>query len=161
MKLHFDSKIDWVDNLFDGEKKEMKVVDWQCLHEHYHLQPYNHSQINKKVNTLFADAFVQKKSGIFEHVLGECKDPSKLEVRIFDEATKRTVYQEQTNKALINGTSNCPYCAQLDNEKEKTKIWEIEDMDADHITAWSKGGCTDISNCQMLCKTHNRSKGNR
>ena len=34
-------------------------------------------------------------------------------------------------------------------------------MDADHVTAWSKGGATDASNCQMLCKTHNRAKGNR
>jgi carbon starvation protein CstA len=24
-----------------------------------------------------------------------------------------------------------------------------------------KGGSTDIANCQMLCKTHNRSKGNK
>ena len=32
---------------------------------------------------------------------------------------------------------------------------------ADHVTAWSKGGATDISNCQMLCKTHNRAKGNK
>ena len=31
-------------------------------------------------------------------------------------------------------------------------------MDADHVTAWSRGGSTDISNCQMLCKTHNRAK---
>ena len=29
------------------------------------------------------------------------------------------------------------------------------------MIAWSRGGATDISNCVMLCKTHNRSKGNR
>ena len=34
-------------------------------------------------------------------------------------------------------------------------------MDADHVTAWSKGGSTDISNCEMLCITHNRAKGNK
>lgn len=32
---------------------------------------------------------------------------------------------------------------------------------ADHVTAWSKGGATDISNCEMLCSTHNRAKGNK
>ena len=41
------------------------------------------------------------------------------------------------------------------------KIWKIEDMDADHVAAWNKGGATDINNCQMLCKTNNRAKGNR
>jgi len=34
-------------------------------------------------------------------------------------------------------------------------------MDADYVTAWSKGGATNSKNCQMLCITHNRSKGNR
>ena len=43
----------------------------------------------------------------------------------------------------------------------RRRIWKIGEMDADHVTAWSKGGATDISNCQMLCKTHNRAKGNR
>ena len=43
----------------------------------------------------------------------------------------------------------------------KTKIWKLEEMDADHVTAWSKGGATSTENCQMLCKTHNRAKGNR
>ncbi|MBL7785512.1 MAG: HNH endonuclease [Chitinophagales bacterium] len=41
------------------------------------------------------------------------------------------------------------------------KIWKLAEMDADHVAAWSKGGATDAKNCQMLCKTHNRAKGNR
>ena len=36
----------------------------------------------------------------------------------------------------------------------------FNEMDADHVTPWSKGGATDIKNCQMLCRTHNRAKGN-
>lgn len=43
----------------------------------------------------------------------------------------------------------------------KSKIWKLNEMDADHVATWSKGGATDIKNCQMLCKTHNRTKGNR
>jgi hypothetical protein len=43
----------------------------------------------------------------------------------------------------------------------RKKIYKIGLVDADHVTAWSKGGNTDIENCQMLCKTHNRMKGNR
>ena len=34
-------------------------------------------------------------------------------------------------------------------------------MEADHVTAWSKGGSTGLENCEMLCITHNRAKGNK
>ena len=56
--------------------------------------------------------------------------------------------------------SNCPLCASGD-DSNKRRVWKYAEMDADHVTAWSKGGKTDAKNCQMLCKTHNRAKGNR
>ena len=84
----------------------------------------------------------------------------KVEVRVFDEPTKKIVYTKQTEEAKSKGISNCPLCA-LENNSNKKKIWKLSEMDADHVTAWSKGGVTDISNCQMLCKTHNRAKGNK
>ena len=83
-----------------------------------------------------------------------------LNVRVFDEPTKKAVYAQQTAAAKEKGESNCPLCA-VGHDANHTKIWDLKDMDADHVTAWSKGGSTDISNCQMLCKTHNRAKGNR
>ena len=58
------------------------------------------------------------------------------------------------------GISNCPYCA-LSHDANRIRIWKLVEMDADHITAWSKGGCTDIGNCQMFCKTYNRAWRNR
>ena len=83
-----------------------------------------------------------------------------MNVRVFDEPTKKTVYTKQTEIAEAEGISNCPYCA-IGHDANRTRIWKLSEMDADHVTAWSKGGETDISNCQMLCKTHNRAKGNR
>ena len=65
-----------------------------------------------------------------------------------------------TKEAQEKGISNCPLCA-LGNDNNKNRIWQLKEMDADHVTAWSKGGSTAIENCQMLCKTHNRAKGNR
>ena len=108
---------------------------------------------------LCADPYVTDKKGIFEYVLGGCRDTKLLNVRVFDEATKRTVYTRQTEKAKQEGVSNCPLCAAGSNVN-KTKIWKITEMDADHVKAWSKEGATDISNCEMLCITHNRAKGN-
>ena len=83
-----------------------------------------------------------------------------LDVRVFDEATKKSVYASQTKKAEAKGVSNCPLCA-IGHDANKSKAWKLAEMDADHVTAWSKGGATDHKNCQMLCKTHNRAKGNR
>jgi 5-methylcytosine-specific restriction endonuclease McrA len=39
------------------------------------------------------------------------------------------------------------------------KHFELGEMEADHITPWSKDGKTDASNCQMLCLEDNRRKG--
>ena len=69
-------------------------------------------------------------------------------------------YKRQTEAAEKQGISNCPLCA-LGNNANKTRIYKLSEMDADHVTAWSKGGSTSMENCEMLCKTHNRSKGNR
>ncbi|WP_349953430.1 HNH endonuclease, partial [Bacteroides eggerthii] len=82
------------------------------------------------------------------------------DIRIFEESTKKVAYKRQTEEANKKGISNCPLCALSDNAN-KTRIYKMTEMDADHVTAWSKGGATSIENCEMLCKTHNRSKGNR
>jgi 5-methylcytosine-specific restriction endonuclease McrA len=87
-----------------------------------------------------------------------CK--KQLNVRVFDDPTKKTVHASQTKKAEAKGKSNCPLCA-IGHDANKIKIWKFGEMDADHVTAWSKGGNTTIKNCQMLCITHNRAKGNR
>ena len=41
------------------------------------------------------------------------------------------------------------------------KTFEIGEMEADHITPWSKGGRTDAANCQLLCLDDNRRKGGK
>jgi 5-methylcytosine-specific restriction endonuclease McrA len=103
---------------------------------------------------------VTNHKGIFEYILGGEKDKSLLNIRMFDKATINRVYAKQTEAAKAKGVSNCPDCA-LQEGSNSTRIYKLSEMDADHVTAWSKGGGTDIGNCQMLCKTHNRAKGNR
>lgn len=63
--------------------------------------------------------------------------------------------------AKAAGVSNCPMCTASGQPNLEKRIYGESEMDADHVTAWSKGGVTDEANCQMLCKTHNRAKGNR
>ena len=100
-----------------------------------------------------------KKSGVFEYVLGGKTEHKLIHVRLFDEGVKRQAYKTQTDAAQKAGKSNCSVCASVDN-RNKTKIWDLKEMEADHVNAWSKGGASTIDNCEMLCKPHNAAKGN-
>lgn len=161
LKGYFTSVIDWIGTVFSrSPDKEMRGLEWGRLYREYHKQAYNPKDIDDRVSKLFADENVHNKRGIFEYILGREKDPKFLDIRIFDAATKKSVYAKQTATATAKSISNCPTCANgLDSNR--AKIWKIDDMDADHVEAWSKGGATNIGNCQMLCKSHNRAKGNR
>ena len=160
LKTYFNSVIDWVATIFIDVEKEMRGLEWGRLYESYHKTPYDPNQVSTEVHKLYADPYIKNRKGIFEYILGRSKDKKLLNVRVFDEATKKTVYSQQTKAAKAKGESNCPLCA-IGHDANKDKIWAQKEMDADHVTAWSKGGATSIQNCQMLCKTHNRAKGNR
>ena len=160
LKTYFNAVLGWVNSVFPIPYDKMKGLEWGRLYETYHKQPYDPQKLNERVEELLDDPQVENKSGIFEYVLGGEQDTKLLNVRVFDEKIKRQVYKLQTDDAELKGISNCPYCA-IGHEATKTRIWKLSEMDADHVSAWSKGGATDISNCQMLCKTHNRAKGNR
>ncbi len=161
LKAYFTSVIDWITSVFDmAPEKEMCGLKWGELYEKYHQKGYNPEEVAAKVKELYESFYVKEKKGIYEYILGGCQEPRLLNVRVFDEPTKKTVYLQQTNAAEAEGISNCPLCA-IGHDANRTRIWKLIEMDADHVTAWSKGGETDISNCQMLCKTHNRAKGNR
>jgi 5-methylcytosine-specific restriction endonuclease McrA len=160
LKTYFTTVIDWISGVFKSVEKEMCGLKWGELYEKYGRNPYNPDEVDKKLKELYADGSVKKRSGIFEYILGGCVDTKLLEIRVFEDRDKRLVYENQTKLANENQVSNCPLCAISENAN-KTRIWKLSEMDADHVTAWSKGGATDISNCQMLCITHNRAKGNR
>ncbi|MCQ2266239.1 MAG: DUF262 domain-containing protein [Bacteroidaceae bacterium] len=160
LQSYFDTVIDWAKGVFGSPYAEMRGLAWGELYERYHTTPYNTQHTRERVEALLADEYVGNKRGIFEYILGGEEDKSLLNVRVFDDRTKRARYALQTEAAQAAGTSNCPYCAMGDNAN-RTRIWKLAEMDADHVTAWSKGGATDIGNCEMLCKTHNRAKGNK
>ena len=160
LKNYFNSVIDWVSSVFIDVESEMRGLEWGRLYEKYHTTAYNPAKVSAEVQHLYGDPYVKSKKGIFEYILGGLIDTKLLEVRVFDEATKKSVYAFQTKKAQANGESNCPLCA-IGHDANKSRLWKITDMDADHVAAWSKGGGTNIKNCQMLCKSHNRAKGNR
>jgi len=160
LKMYFSTVIDWAGTVFKGVEDEMCGLEWGRLYETYHANAYDPEAVWARVEELYADEFVRNRRGIFEYVLGGEKDTRLLDVRVFEPKETKAVYARQTAAAEKKGVSNCPLCA-IGHDANAKRIWKFSEMDADHVTPWSKGGATDIKNCQMLCRTHNRAKGNR
>lgn len=160
LKTYFNSVIDWVSTVFIDVMPEMKGLEWGRLYETYHGRSYDPRKMSAEVQRLAADPYVTSRKGIFEYLLGGSVDKKLLAVRVFDDRVKQAAYNRQTQAAEKKGVSNCPLCA-IGHDANKSRIYKLKEMDADHVTAWSKGGDSTADNCQMLCTTHNRAKGNR
>lgn len=137
---YFSGVINWVKATFSKYRKEMKGVAWGPLYDKFGKSPLNPKDLEEKISKLMMDSDVQKKSGIYAYVLDG--DERHLGIRLFDENTKREIYEKQQGV--------CPLCK---------KHFDIEQMEADHITPWKEGGRTIAENCQMLCRECNRRKG--
>ena len=137
---YFRSVLDWVQAIFPKYRKEMKGLPWGLFYNvHGERTDLDPVKLEAQIVELMADDDVTKKNGVYEYLL--TGNEKCLSIRAFDERTKRTLYEKQGHKCAICG-----------------KECELSDMDADHITPWSKGGKTIDSNCQMLCKECNLKK---
>ena len=157
---YFKNVIDWVKATFPKTRPEMKSVRWGPLYNRFKDDNLSSTDLEKQTGELMADPDVTNRRGIYEYLLGGKVDTKLLAVRVFDDKIKRAAYAKQTAKAEADGVSNCPLCA-VGSNNNAARIYEPEEMDADHVTAWSKGGASGLANCEMLCVPHNRSKGNR
>jgi 5-methylcytosine-specific restriction endonuclease McrA len=160
LKAYFNKVLDWVSTVFVDVEKEMQGLEWGRLYEKYQSQSYDPVKVSAQQNQLYGDPYVKNRRGIFEYILGRMTDKKLLDVRLFDKAIAQSVYATQTKQAEAKRSSNCPLCT-FGHAANQSKIWAFSEMDADHVSAWSKGGESSTKNCQMLCVTHNRAKGNR
>jgi predicted restriction endonuclease len=136
---YFLKVIDWVEMTFVKYRKEMKGQDWGTLYNNYQNIVVDTAELENEIAKLMADDDVSNKRGVYPYV--PTRQEKYLSIRIFDNRMKRSAYEKQ--KGI------CKKCG---------KKFEIEQMEADHITPWSKGGKTVAENCQMLCRECNRRK---
>lgn len=140
---YFQDVVHWTEKLFGRKyKKEMKGVEWGLLYNRHRDTTLTATAISQQMVKLMADSDVQKKSGIFAYILDG--DEHHLGIRAFDANTRREVYERQGGKCVLCG-----------------QAFDIDTMEADHITPWVEGGRTIAENCQMLCRDCNRRKGAR
>jgi ribosomal protein L6P/L9E len=140
--LYFQSVINWVKTIFPKYRKEMKGIYWGYLYNEYKDQKFDSKKLEEQIVLLMIDDDITNKKGIYEYVLsGKEKH---LNIRAFTDNQKRESYERQ--KGI------CVVC------KEH---FELNEMEADHITPWHEGGKTSSDNCQMLCKYDNRRKSGK
>ena len=137
--LYFQGVINWVKTVFPNYRKEMKGLDWGIFYNKYETGKYDAKTLENRIVELLEDEEVTKPSGIYEYLLSG--DEKYLSIRTFTPKMIRAAYEGQ------HGI--CSKC---------NKHFEIDSMQADHITPWSKGGRTTTENCQMLCADCNRRK---
>ena len=140
--LYFLAVINWVQTVFPNYRHEMKGIPWGSLYNAHNEHPWDSAKLEVEIKRLMQDDDVTKKKGIYAYVLtGKEKH---LNIRAFTQSQKRSLYEQQEGI--------CPACGEH---------FEIGQMEADHIKPWHKGGKTELSNGQMLCKECNRQKGGR
>ena len=128
--------------------KLMKGLEWGLLYNEYGKNVYDPNALEAAIVELLKDDDVTKQKGVYEYLLSGKTKEKALSIRQFTENERRTLYERQGGV--------CPMC----KAEGKDKHWEIEEMHADHIIPWSKGGHTTLDNGQMLCRDHNLQKSN-
>lgn len=139
---YFQDVITWVEGTFTIKRRYMKGIDWGKLYNQYKDIVFDTKAIEEETAKLIADDDVENKKGIYQYIL--TRQEKHLNIRAFSDSIKQKVYEKQ--KGI------CPIC------KEH---FEINQMEADHITPWHEGGKTIEENCQMLCKDCNRRKSGK
>ena len=140
--LYFQSVINWVKTIFPKYRKEMKGINWGFLYNENNTKKLDSKALEEQITLLMIDDDITNKKGIYEYVL--TGKERHLNIRAFTDNQKREAYEKQ--KGI------CVEC------KEH---FEINEMEADHITPWHEGGKTSSENCQMLCKYDNRRKSGK
>lgn len=140
--LYFQAVISWLKATFPNYRKEMKGLQWGFLYNEFKDQNFDHKKLEEEISTLMQDEDVTNKKGIYEYVL--TRKEKFLNIRAFTDNQKRESYERQ--KGI------CVKCGEH---------FELNEMEADHITPWHEGGKTSAENCQMLCKLDNRMKSGK
>jgi len=137
--LYYKSVIDWVQVVFIKYRREMKGLPWGFLYNDFKNKKFDSVKLEEEITALMLDEDVTNKKGIYEYVL--TRKEKFLNIRAFSDSQKREAFERQQGI--------CVKCAEH---------FELNEMEADHITPWCEGGKTTADNCQMLCIECNRRK---
>lgn len=140
---YFRSVIEWVQAIFPKYRKQMKGLPWgEYYNEHHERTDLDPAALEAEIQRLMGDEDGTSKKGVYEYLLTGSERA--LSIRVFDKRDAMAAYEKQGHKCVCCGEE-----------------FEFEEMQADHITPWSKGGKTIPENCQMLCRDCNLKKSDK
>jgi hypothetical protein len=140
--LYFQSVISWTKATLPKYRKEMKGLPWGIFYNDLKTEKYDPKKLEEEITTLMMDEDVDNKKGIYAYVL--TRQEKYLNIRAFSDNQKREAFERQKGVCVKCGVT-----------------FELNEMEADHITPWHLGGKTTAENCQMLCKHDNRIKSGK
>jgi len=147
---YFQGVIEWVKTTFNISKQRLKFMkgqDWGLFYNEYKDVFFDVEKLENETQKLLLDDDVSNKRGIYPYLLTHKE--KYLSIREFSDAQKIAAYERQQGRCA---NPDCP---------EHGRTFQIEEMEADHITPWSQGGKTILENCQMLCRECNRRKSDK
>ena len=177
LKESFEEVFEWIEDIFPRPSnadstdktrtKALKGSDWREIYLAYkdkydpekiyedfeptgeQAYPDEIEALEKEISRLMKDDEIKDKHGIYWYVLDPEHNEHKLNLRFFDKNDKMKMFAEQKHR--------CPICHGNGHDTQ----YNFEDMEADHIVPWSKGGKTTLENGAMLCSSHNNFKSNK
>ena len=139
---YFELVINWTKKIFPYYNPLMKGTNFGYLYNEFRDKEFDIDKLTLEINELIDDEDVDNKKGIWDYVIS--RNEKKLNIRAFTPNHKAVTYKKQ------NG-----FCIKCN------KHFESHEMVADHIKPWSKGGKTNLENCQLLCKHCNAVKSDK
>jgi hypothetical protein len=149
---YFRNVIHWAEATFTTYRSEMKGIPWGPLYNSFRDELYDTDDLERQVTELMQDPDVTSRKGIYSYIL--TRDEKHLSIRQFNTSERRAAYERQKGKCYYGARCRTP------GNANGERVFTIKEMEADHITPWSKGGKTIAENCQMLCVECNRHKSN-
>lgn len=148
---YYKKVITWIETIFDTRcyRKEMRGMEWGELYNKHHHKNYDAKTLEQEFKKINSDPNINSSTkDIYRYLI--TGNENILNRRAFDDKIKRKVFEKQK---VGNNTdvAKCPDC---------NNLFKYHEMEGDHIDPWSKGGKSDIKNCQMLCKSCNGKKSN-
>ena len=138
--LKFSGIIKWAKTAFPDAPGSIVVgLDWGRLYREHNNKVQDGERNAAEIKRLVDDE-VQNPKGICEFIL--TGDEQHLYKRTYSAETKKRIFKLQGGKCKRCGIKG-----------------PVANMEADHILPWSKGGLTTEENCQVLCKSCHRDKG--